>query len=132
MLLSLLWNKYVIEIILVITAICGVYVYIESYKLKIASLSAENATLTANLTSAKLSIANLESGIKTQNDAVAKLQQDSETRLANNAIEVQKAQTTASVYKQQAATLLKQTVKPGVSKCDAADQLINGELNAAK
>ena len=131
-LLSILGNKYVIIFIVLSVAIGGCFLYKEYLDHKIDTLTTENAALTQDVQLDKETIANLQQSITNQNAAVQKLQADAAARLANNAVAVQQAQITADAYKKQAAALLAQTHAVNVSACDAANSLINGEINNAK
>lgn len=126
--LSLLTNKYVI--IGAVVVVAGIYIKI--LKVEISSCEAEKKNLVAELAISQASVKSLQAAINDQNAAVDKLKTDSDNREKAGAVEIAKAKVTADGFKKQADTLLRRVVPQNTSMCDAANQLINEEINNAK
>jgi predicted nucleic acid-binding Zn-ribbon protein len=122
--------KYKVYIIMALMAITigGQQVYISLLGSQKATLVAEKNTLKLALDESQSNLRQLKNDIQAQNDAVQALKADSDARLAKNAEEVKKAQKVAGDYKKQAEELLKRRPPENISKCDAANLLINEEI----
>lgn len=126
--LSLLTNKYVIIGVIVVAA--GIYIKI--LKSEINSCEAEKKNLVAELAISQASVKSLQGAITEQNVAIDKLKTDSDAREKAGAAEVAKAKVKAEGFKKQADNLLKRIVPQNMTKCDAANSLINEEIKNAK
>jgi peptidoglycan hydrolase CwlO-like protein len=127
----LLNNKSLIAIALLLAAIAGEYTYIVILKSEKATLVAEKAQLKTMLDESQANLKQLQNDIQAQNDAIDKLKKDGDARVAKGAAEVKKAQDTAAEYKKRADELLGRKPPQNVPKCDAANALINEELQHA-
>ena len=76
----------------------------------------------------ELTIEGLNGSIKNQNDAVDQLKKDSDKRLSDAKVLLEKAQKEAKVYKQRAIDLGKTAPQFPGDLCRSADVLINEEL----
>jgi Tfp pilus assembly major pilin PilA len=127
----LLNNKSLIAIALLLAAIAGEYVYITVLKAEKATLVAEKAQIKTMLDESQANLKQLQNDIQAQNDAIDKLKKDGDARVAKGAVEVKKAQDTAAEYKRRADELLGRKPPQNVQKCDAANLLINEEIQNA-
>lgn len=126
--LSLLTNKFVIIGVIVVAA--GIYITI--LRAQLSTCEAEKKVLVAELAVSQASVKSLQQAINDQNAAVEKLKADADAREKAGLVEIAKAQATAAGFKKQAADILKRVAPQNISKCDAANQLINEELQNAK
>ena len=126
--LSLLTNKYVLMGIMLVVA--GVYVAL--LRGNLATCEAEKKVLVAELEVSQASVKNLQIAINDQNTAIEKLKSDSDTREKSHQQEIAKAKITSESFKKQAADILKKIAPQNISKCDAANQVINEELQRVK
>lgn len=120
------WKLAVIGILVLLLAGSGVYItLLRSDK---AACVAEKATLTTQLAESQGNLLQLQNDIKAQNTAIDKLKADADARVSAGAAEVKKAKVVAANYKAQAAELAKRPAPQNMSKCDAANQLVNTEI----
>ena len=127
----LLNNKNLVIGFILVAILAGGVGYIEILRSQKATLVAEKATITTQLTESQANLKQLQNDIQTQNSAIDKLKSDADARAASHAVEIKKAQATANNYKQQAADLLKRQAEANIPKCDAANSLINEVLKNA-
>lgn len=127
----LLNNKSLIVIALLLATIAGEYTYITILKSEKDTLVAEKAQLKTLLDESQANLKQLQNDIQVQNDAIDKLKKEGDARVAKGAAEVKKAQDTAAEYKRRADELLGRKPPQNMSKCDAANTLINEELQNA-
>ena len=128
----LLKNWKLIVAILLITIIAGLGVYIKILHGDISTLNAEKQTIKAELDVSQASVKSLQIAINEQNAAVDKLKADSDAREQAHAAEIAAAKTTADTAKKKAAQLMSTVSPQNLSKCDAANELINQEIQNAK
>jgi len=126
--LSLLTNKYVI--IGIILAAAGAYFAILRHQ--VSACEAEKGILVAELAISQASVKSLQGAINEQNAAIDKLKTDSDVREKAGQVEIAKAKVKADNFKKQAADILKKVAPQNITKCDAANLLINEELKNAK
>lgn len=127
----LLNNKMLILVIVLLAVIGGEYTYINVLKSEKATLVAEKATITTMLTESQANIKQLQNDIQAQNTAIDILKAEADARVAKHAAEVKTAQDTAATYKKKADDLLNSKAPANMTKCDAANVLINGEIKNA-
>ena len=127
----LIENKTFLVIIAAIGIIVAQYAYISTLRSKNETLIAEKETLSTKLVESQANLKQLQNDIKTQNDAIDKLKKDSDIRAAKNAVEVKAAQEKANIHKSHAEELLKRIAPQDMSKCDAANLIINEEIKNA-
>ena len=119
---------YFIVIGALMLALSGSGVYINLLKSQKATLVAEKATLKTLLDESQANLVQLKNDIDFQNKAIDKLKSDADARLKKGEAAVKQAKETADVYKKQAGDILTRRPPDGIPKCDAATQLIIGEL----
>lgn len=95
-------------------------------------LQERNQVMQQKLEIAETSIKSLRFSIDEQNRAVEKLKAEADERMSRYLKEIAAAKTASNAYKKQAADILRRTAAQNVSKCDAANQLINEEIAFAK
>lgn len=91
-------------------------------------LKAENSSLQTQLAASQGSLKQLQFSIDEQNTAIDKLKHEADARVSSYTTELAAAKITRKKADLQANTILEQVAPAGVSKCDAANELINGEL----
>jgi peptidoglycan hydrolase CwlO-like protein len=128
----LLNNKSLIAVALLLAVIAGEYAYITLLKSEKDTLVAEKAQLQTLLEVSQANLKQLQSDIHAQNDAIGHLKKEGDARVAKGAVEVKKAQDTAAEYRRRSDDLLGRIVPQNVAKCDAANMLINEELQNAR
>jgi predicted nucleic acid-binding Zn-ribbon protein len=126
--LSLLTNKYVLMGIAI--AVLGAYIFFLRSNLQ--TCEAEKKTLEAELAVSQASVKGLQLAITEQNSAIEKMKTDADTREKSHQQEITKAKVKADGFRKQAADLLKRTIPQNVSRCDAANIIINEELQRVK
>jgi len=130
--LSLLGNKYIIAGILLSVLGIGSIVYINSLKNKVVDLQNKNTNLTILLNISEASVANLRTSIDEQNLAVQKLKDDAILREKNGAEALAKARLETEIGKKRSISIMAAKIPVGKSACDAANDLINAEINNEK
>jgi septal ring-binding cell division protein DamX len=131
--ISLLLNNWQLVVIgLLLAALAGSGVYVKVLKGEIETAEAKQQELHAELDVSQASVKNLQQAILDQNAAIEKLNTDAAARQQSHAAEVTQARNTAMTFKKRADDLMKIQPSPGVTKCDAANQLINLEIRNAK
>lgn len=128
----LMGNKSLLGIILLVVALAGVGIYVKVLKSNLETCEAEKATISAKLEISQEAVKNLQGAINEQNIAIEKMKTAADERAKANQAELNRAQATANTFKQQATDILKNVAPQGVPKCDAANLLINSELQRAK
>jgi hypothetical protein len=119
---------YFIVIGALMLALSGTGVYINLLKSQKSALVAEKDTLTVLLKESQANLIQLQNDIQFQNDAIKKLKEEGDARVKKGEAAVKQAKDTADIYKKQAGDILSRPAPPGIPKCDAATQLILGEL----
>lgn len=125
-------NKSMVIAIIVGLILAGGAVYINILKSSNRALVAEKAELKTLLDVSQANVIELQGNIKTQNDAIGVLKKNGDERLAKHAKEVKKAEDAAAAYKKRAEELLTRKPPQNISRCDAANALINEEIRNAK
>ena len=128
----LMGNKSLLGIILLVVALAGVGIYVKVLKSNLETCQQEKATISAKLEISQEAVKNLQGAINEQNVAIEKMKTAADERAKANQAELNRAQATANTFKQQATDILKNVAPQGVPKCDAANLLINSELQRAK
>lgn len=127
----LLNNKMLIVVLALLAVMAGEGVYITTLKAEKSTLVAEKATLTTQLSESQANLKQLQNDIQAQNGAINVLKSAGDARVAKHAAEVKQAQDTAASYKKKADDLLNSKAPANMTKCDAANVLINGEIKNA-
>ena len=127
----LLDNKQSVIIIFMLAALIATAGYTNVLQSQKAALVAEKATLNTQLAESQANLLQLQSNIQAQNTAINAMKKEADDRVAKHATEVKQAQVVAQSYKQQAEDLLARQSNTTVSKCDAANSLINEVLTNA-
>lgn len=125
-------NKNLIILLLLLGVIAGQYFYISNLNLNIDILKTKKEQIQTLLDVSQANIAQLQNEIKTQNIAIDQFKKDAEIRQAKNAAEVKSAQAIAETHKLHAEELLKKIAPQDMSKCDAANLIINEEIKNAR
>ena len=128
----LLKNWKLIVAILLIAIIAGLGVYIRILHGDISTLDAEKQTIKAELDVSQASVKSLQTSIDEQNAAVDKLKADSDAREQAHAAELAAAKASSATAVKRAKDLMASVAPQNLSKCDAANQLINKEIQNAK
>jgi len=124
------WQLVVIGVLL--AALAGSGVYIKVIKSEVATVQAKADTLKGELEVSQASVKGLQQAIVDQNTAIDKMKADADARTAAHQAEIAKAKTTADLYHKQAQYLMGLQAPQNQSKCDAANDIINKELQNAK
>lgn len=126
--IGLLANRNVIVgiALLVIVTIIGGYIFV--LKSRVDILTEQNKALGTELSVSKASVVSLRSSIDEQNTAIEQLKTAADARTMAFLDEIAKAKSTSDTYRKQANEIIKRTSPQNVSKCDAANQLINEEM----
>jgi chromosome segregation ATPase len=124
-------NKMLIVVLALLAVMAGEGVYITTLKSEKATLVAEKATLTTMLAESQANLKQLQNDIQAQNAAIDVLKAAGDARVAAGAAKVKEAQNTAATYKKKADDLLNSKAPANMTKCDAANALINGEIKNA-
>lgn len=128
----LLKNKALVAIGILCAMLAAQTAYIAVLKSQKTVLVTEKASLKTLLDVSQSNVIQLTEDIKYQNTEVEKLKSAGETRLKLHEAEVKTAETKAATHKKAAADLLKSTSPQNMTKCDAANLLINKELHNAR
>jgi len=96
------------------------------------NLKHEKEILSQQLDLSQASVKKLQSAIEDQNKAVEELRTDAEKRAKVNKAEIAKAQGIAANYKKQAEDLKNRKPPQNQNRCDAANELINSEIQNEK
>lgn len=128
----LLGNKSLLisAILIIILAVAGIYV--KSLKNDISLLQEEKANLKSSLIISQESVKNLQLAISEQNAAIDKMKSAADERDKASRTAIAKAKATSQLYKKRSDVLMNSQPASGVSKCDAANQLFNEEIQNAK
>jgi hypothetical protein len=124
----ILRNKGLVVSLLLMAALGGCYIYIDMLKNDAARLVAEKNMAITELQASQASLKGLQSALGEQNAAVSKLKDDAEARAAAGQVEINNAKVTSELYKRKASDLMKVKPDPKLSRCDAANALINSEI----
>lgn len=123
-------NLIVIIIFLSITTYQAVL--IKFHKKDIQTLEAEKSNLLTQVKVLQVSVKDLKESIDKQNAELEKIKKDAEKKEKEDKETLERASATADVYKKQARDLLKRKPPANMTKCDAANQLINIEARDTK
>jgi hypothetical protein len=127
----ILRNKSLVVGLLLLAALGGCYIYIDMLKSDAAKLIAEKNVVIVELQASQAALQGIQSAIKEQNSAVEKLKTDAEARVAAGQAEITQAKVTSELYRRKASDLMKVKPDPKLSRCDAANALINSEIGNA-
>jgi hypothetical protein len=130
--LSLLGNKYIIIGLLLALSLGGGTIYIKILKGNISNLTAENKSLSLELDVAQNSVKLLQTSIDEQNSAIQVLKSDADKRQEAHKAEILAARNTATNLKAQAAAIMAIKIPSDANSCNAANELINLEIQNAK
>lgn len=125
---GLLANKNIIIAIILFAIVASVGGYIYVLRSNIENLTQKNRALDIELTVSKASVVTLRTSIDEQNAAIEQMKIAADNRTLAFLDELAKAKETSTTYRNQAATLLKRTAPQNMTKCDAANQMINEVL----
>jgi predicted nucleic acid-binding Zn-ribbon protein len=128
----ILKNWKLIVAIGLVAVMAGLGVYIRILHGDISTLEEKAKTAQAELEVSQASVKSLQIAINDQNTAIDKLKTDTDAREKAHAVEIAVAKTTANTAKKRAADLMASMAPQNISKCDAANQLINSEIQRAK
>ena len=128
----LLKNKSLVMIAFLLVSLAGSVIYIKILKSDVATITAKADVLTAELRVSQASVKGLQQAILDQNTAIDKMKTEIDARLAAHQVEINKAHAIAISYKKQAQELMDSKVPPTESNCEAANILINKELQNAE
>jgi len=129
----LLNHKSLIIIAIMALALTGTGIQIKFLKNEKAELVAEKEQLKTLLAVSQANVKQLQSDIQSQNEKVEKFKKDADERQAANQVLVKKAADQAAIFKKKSDDILKRQPAPNMSSCDAANALINEEIqNATK
>lgn len=114
-----------------IVVLLGIFVYqnvmINMSKKEIEKLEAQKSTLNAQIIVLTNNVKQLHTKIDEQNAAIEKMRKDAEEKEKQNQEMLERASATADTYKKQAQELLRRKPPPNMTKCEAANDLINTE-----
>ena len=127
----LLNNKNLVIGLILVAVLSGLYGYIRILKSEKATLVAEKEQISTLLEESQANIKQLQNDIQAQNTAIDTLKAAADARVAAGAAKVKEAQNTAASYKKKADDLLNSKAPADMTKCDAANVLINGEIKNA-
>lgn len=128
----LLQNWKLILGISLIAIIAGLGVYIKILNGNISTLTAEKQTMQATLDVSQASVKSLQLAIVEQNDAIDNMQIEADKREKSHAGAIAAAKATTQSAKKRADELMAAMAPQNLSKCDAANQLINQEIQRAR
>jgi hypothetical protein len=128
----LLKNWQLVVIALLLATLAGTGVYVKILKSDIATVQAKADTLKGELEVSQASVKSLQGAIVEQNAAVDKLKSAADARVASHRVEIAKAKVISDTFKKQADDIIKAQAPQNKPKCDAANDLINQELQNAK
>lgn len=128
MLALLMGNKNLLIGAILLALLAGTGIYIKILKSEVATAKAQALVLTGELEVSQSSVQGLQAAIINQNTAITKLKSDSDARELAHKSEIIEAEKKSNTFKQQAQTLMNKKIPVSVNSCDAADQLINGEI----
>lgn len=115
-------------LVLVALVALSLSLYIKSLKSDVAKLSAEKAEVSTRLETSLQSVTDLQSAIAKQNSAIQLLSDESKKREETNKVLLAKAKATADTYKKKANALRESKPEPFQSLCEAAEFLLNREI----
>lgn len=128
----ILGNKNLIILAIVASVFAGGAIYIKILKSDLATAVAEKNTKIAELQVSQASVKSLTEAVKTQNEAIDKLKADSDARFAKHEKELKTAKYNADLYLKHAQYLMSKQPPEGKDKCEAANDLINQEIQNVK
>lgn len=128
----LLNNKTLVFILLAAAIIGSQALYITTLRAEAGELAAESEKFKTLLDVSQANIMQLQTDIKVQNAEILKWKTAADIKSAENAEAVKKAQQASADYAAKAEELLKAYAPQTVSRCDAANSLINGEIKNVK
>lgn len=130
--LSLLSNRNVVFGILFVVLFLGTGIYIKILKNELSHSQDENNILSLKLSVSETSVKSLQNAINDQNSAIERLKKSASDREKLYRIEIEKATSKAGTLKKQADEILKKILPQNITKCDAANELVNSQINEGK
>ena len=130
--LSLLLNKYVIGGILLLSIVGGGYFYVTHLQKEVVSLTTKNTALETDLKVSQDSVKSLQGAIADQNTAIDNMKAAADAREKTHAAELAAAKTASNNRKTQATVIMNAKIPQNTSACNAANDLINKEIQNAK
>jgi hypothetical protein len=124
-------GKLVAAIALIATVAAG-WGYLRHLQNKVTALAGENAVLVEKLHVSEDLVLALRSSIDTQNQAIAKMSEDSIRRERDGKALIDRARSESAVHKRRADQLMTSIPAPNLSQCEAAEHLINQEIRSEK
>lgn len=124
-------HKSLVIIALLALALTGTGIQIKFLKNQKAELVSEKERLQTLLDVSQANVKQLQGDIQAQNEQVEKFKKDADERQAANQVIVKKATEQAAIYKKKSDDLLKRQPPSNMSSCEAADALINEEIQNA-
>lgn len=124
----LLKNWKLIVAAILVAIIAGLGVYIRILKGDVATLTAKMETTKAELSVSQASVKSLQIAITEQNDAIDKMQIDANNREKTHAAELATAKASTATAQKRAKDLMAAVAPQNLSKCDAANELINSQI----
>lgn len=128
----ILTHKSLILVGLFLAIIASEGVYINMLKSDVEAAEAQVQVKQAELEVSQSAVKRLQMALDEQNAAIDKMKADADAREQSHKGEIIKAQAVAATYKQQAADIIAKVSPQNVSKCDAANALVNTEIQHAK
>jgi predicted nucleic acid-binding Zn-ribbon protein len=125
-------NWKLIVAALLLATIAGMGMYIKFLNSNISTLNAEKQVIQAKLDVSQSSVKSLQIAINDQNDAIDNMQIQADARERSHAGAIATAKATTISAKKKADELMAAMAPQNISKCDAANQLINQEIQRAK
>ena len=123
-------NLMIFTLLSAITISIGIYIKILKSELVVAE--AEHKALSVELEVSQTSMKNLRAMVDVQNNAVEKLKSDSGVRQLAHNKEIIYAKTTSDILYKQSQYLMNLSLPPNETSCNAANNIINSEVNNVK
>ena len=117
---------------ILLAILAGLAIYIKILESDLSATIAEKNVVVAELQVSQASVKSLQQAISDQNIAIYKMKADVDARLVAHQVEINKAKADAISYKKQAQALMDAKVPPTETNCEAANNLINKELQNAE
>jgi hypothetical protein len=111
-----------------VVAFLAILGYIHHLRYQVSDLRTQNSAISAALRISEGSVKTLQASIDSQNSAINRLKTDADAREQSHAAELTQAKTNADFYKKKAEDLMKRQPPQNVTRCDAANSLINEEI----
>lgn len=130
--LFILQNLRSFLLLFIAVIFAGLISYIVILTSKNNALVSENLLIKSKLEISNVSIGHLTDAVSAQNSAIETFRSASAEKERLNKIEVNKALAVSEVHKTRAEELLKSMIPQNISRCDAANLIINEEIKNAR